>query len=324
MRRWTRYSKRRLYVREQLTGYHLEIAQEIPYRDKYLQFMITERGCKFKTAENNLKKLRQFARFLEREYSMASFEPTLITPSHIRRYLVYLKNERGNSPATRNSNLAALGSYYFFLECYEYIEEEDNPTLLIRKARVPRRLPIFLTLEEAQALLRISTAGAQPERNLALLRVMMQTGLRVEELINLRIDDIDFKERTLLVQGKGNRERLVPLTRNTCLALKAYLAVRNPVSPRVSSLFLNRQGEPLTGKALYYLFQELCQEAGIDKSGLSVRHLRHTCLTLLLHAGADLMSLKKLAGHKTVWSTQVYLRVTQTQLREAMKKHPLQ
>jgi len=254
---------------------------------------------------------------------MASFEPTLITPGHIRRYLAYLKNERGNSPATRNGHLAALGSYYLFLVCHGYIEAEDNPTLLIRRARVPRRLPIFLTGEEAQALLRIAAGGAQPERNLALLRVMLQTGLRVGELLSLRIGDLDFKERTLFVQGKGDRQRKVPLTHHTYLALKAYLEVRNPASPQISSLFLDGQGKPLTREELRNWFKKLCQEAGIDKPGLSVRHLRHTCLTLLLHVGADLMALKKLAGHKTIRTTQVYTGVTQTQLREAMKKHPL-
>ena len=116
---------------------------------------------------------------------MDSFEPTEVTPRHIRRYLTYLKNERGNRPSTRNTKLAALGSYYLFLECYEYIKEEDNPTLLIKRARVPRRLPIFLTADEAKDLLIASTGVAEPERNLAIMRIMIQAGLRVQEIINL-------------------------------------------------------------------------------------------------------------------------------------------
>jgi site-specific recombinase XerD len=313
-----------LYVREQLTGYHRETVKDIPYHDKYLQFMVTERGCKLTTAENNLKMLQQFARFLQREHGMASFEPTEITPSHIRRYLVYLKNELGNSANTRNAKLAALGSYYFFLECYEYIEECEDPTLLIRRASVPRRLPIHLTLEEAEALLAAAAAGAHPERDIAILRVMMQTGVRVGELIRLRVQDLDFRERTLFIQGKGNRERLVPLTKNTCIALKSYLEVRLPALSQIDALFLNQLNMPLRQGALYLLFHQLCREAGVQKPRLSACHLRHTCMTLLFQQGADLMALKKLAGHKSVRTTQVYLRVSQTQLREAMKKHPLQ
>lgn len=323
-KRYIKRTIRRLYVKEQLTAYGVQLTYEIPYHKQYFQFMVTERGCQASTANNNLKIIRQFARFLKQEYDMDTFEPNEVTPRHIRRYLNYLKNERGNSPSTRNTKLGALGSYYLFLEGYEYIKEEDNPTLLIKRARVSRRLPIFLTVNEAKDLLIASTGVAEPERNLAIMRVMIQAGLRVQEVINLNMDDVDLKEGNLLIEGKGNRQRLVPLTSNTRLALKKYLQVRNPYSPLTKSLFLDLYGGPLDGKELYYLFKDLCEIAGLNKPGLSVRHLRHTCLTLLLQEGADLMALKKLAGHATLKTTQLYLHVTQGQLRDAMKKHPFQ
>jgi integrase/recombinase XerD len=324
MKRHFSHTSRRLYVREQLVAYGPQISDEAPFREQYLQFMLTERGCKESTATNNLKLIRQFARFLKQEYNTDPFEPTEVTPRHIRRYLTYLKSERGNSASTRNTKLAALGSYYLFLECYEYIEEEDNPTLFIKRSRVPRRLPVFLTVDEAKELLIASSGVAEPERNLAIMRIMIQAGLRVQEIINLCMDDVDLKEGTLLIDGKGNRQRLVPLTSNTRTALRKYLQVRCSGSPLTKSLFLNLYGEPLDGKELYYLFKDLCEIAGINKPGLSIRHLRHTCLTLLLKEGADLMALKKLAGHATLKTTQLYLHVTQGQLRDAMKKHPLQ
>lgn len=285
--------------------------------------MVNERGCKLKTAENNIKMLRQFFLFLERDYAMEAFDPVEIKPKHIRRYLGYLKNELGNSPKTRNHKIDAIRSYYFFLGCYEYIEECEDPTLLIRRARVSRRLPFHLTLEEAEALLSVAAAGTQPERDIAILRVMMQTGVRVGELIRLRVQDLDFRERTLFIKGKGNRERLVALTKNTCSALKLYLEVRLPASSQIDTLFLNQLNMPLRQGVLYLLFHQLCREAGVQKPRLSACHLRHTCLTLLFQQGVDLMALKKLAAHKSVRTTQVYLRVSQTQLREAMKKHPL-
>ncbi|NLY39788.1 MAG: tyrosine-type recombinase/integrase [Firmicutes bacterium] len=116
---------------------------------------------------------------------------------------------------------------------------------------------------------------------------------------------------------------MVPLTENTVNALKSYLVVRCPVSSEIDALFLNDRRMPLRHGPLYILFRRLCREAGVKKPRLSVCHLRHTCLTLLLQEGADLMALKKLAGHQSVRTTQVYLRVSQTQLCEAMKKHPL-
>jgi len=124
-----------------------------------------------------LNRLRQFIRFFKQQYATESFEPAKILPRHIRRYIAYLKNERGNSPSTRNNKLSSLRSYYHFLECYEYIEENENPTLLIMRARVHRRLPVYLTLEEAELLLDAAKTGRDPERDIALLRVMMQTGI---------------------------------------------------------------------------------------------------------------------------------------------------
>ncbi len=287
-----------------------------------MQFMLTERGYLCSTVQTNLERLRQFVRFLQREFDMP-FEPTAVTPAQIRCYLAYLKNERGNGPATRNGQLAALGSYYFFLECYEYLKEDDNPLTFIRRARVPRRLPVCLTLEEAERLLNVAATGPNPERDVAMLRVMLQTGLRVGEMVALRTYDIKFKERTLFIRGKDNRERLVPLTDNTFSALGDYLAVRKPYLPQISALFLNKRGSPLTRMIANSIFHQLCLDAGIKKEGLSLRNLRHTCLTLLLHEDADLLAIKKLAGHASLVTTQRYLQVSQKRLRAAMLKHPL-
>ena len=323
-KRHHRRNKRRHIIREQLTDYGPAADQEIPYSDQYTQFMVTERNCKPATAKINLKKVKEFSRFLKLEYGLETFDPLSIEPSHLRRYLSYLKKERGNNTGTRNNKLSALKSYYFFLECFEYIEEDQNPTLLIRKSRDHRRLPIVLSLEEIEALLKVSGYGRQGKRNLAILRLMLQTALRVEEVVRLQVYDVDIFNKTLLVQGKGNRERVAPLTDNTCKALKEYFDVRQPSDPKDLSLFLNIWGEPLNGREFYLIFKELCQQAGLKKPGLSVRHLRHTSLTLLMQSGADILALKKLAGHKTLKSTQLYLRISQTQLREAMKKHPFQ
>jgi len=320
-RRWPR----RLYVREQLSIYHVQAAQkEIPYWQQYRQFLLNDRGCKPATAKNIVNTLQQFVNFWQQHYGkMEQFRPAAVKPGHVRRYLSYLKNEHNNAPSTRNGKLSALSGYYFFLECCGYLDEDDNPLRLIRRARVPSRLPVCLALEEAEKLLQAAAAGSQPERDSAILRVMLQAGLRVSELLRLRVEDIDFAERCLLIQGKGEQQRLVPLTRNTEGALKAYLAVRIPSADTVEELFLNWHRKPLTAVMLNRWFQRLCRDAGVQKPGLSVRNLRHTCMTMLLQEGAELMALKKLAGHKRLSTTQRYLHVTQGQLRKAMEKYPL-
>ena len=151
-KRHHRYIKRRFIIREQLTGYGPAAGQEIPYSDQYTQFMVTERNCKSATAKHNLKMVKEFSRFLKLEYGLDTFDPLAIEPSHVRRYLIHLKKDRENSTGTRNNKLSALKSYYFFLECFEYIEEDQNPTLLIRKSRDHRRLPIVLNLEEYRSV----------------------------------------------------------------------------------------------------------------------------------------------------------------------------
>lgn len=180
-----------------------------------------------------------------------------------------------------------------------------------------------MKFEEAEALLKAAAAGTHSERDVAILRLMLQTGIRVGEVIRLRVKDVNFEDRTLFIQGKRKQERLVPLTDNTCDAIKNYLAVREPASSQIEELFLNKIKTPLRQGTLYTFFKRLCREAEVHKPNLSACHLRHTCMTLLLQEGADLMALKKLAGHKSVRTTQIYLNVSQKLLREAMKKHPL-
>jgi len=316
---------RQLYAREQLSIYDIQIKREdFPWQEQYERYLLQERCLVPITVKGHIHVLRQFFRFLQQQYSMQTFRAAEVTPDHIRRYLAYLKNERQNSASSRNSKLGILKSYYTFLEYYEYQEEGQNPLLYIRRARVPSRLPVYLTQEEAEKILAAAAHSSHPQRDMAILRVMLQTGLRAGELLRLRLCDLDLTDKTLRINGKGSKQRLVPLTKNTMLALQDYLAVRHPgAEGEAQVLFLNDKNKPWEGPELNKCFQELCSVADIQKTGLTVRNLRHTCLTLLLQNGAKLPALKKLAGHSNLSSTQRYIHVTQNQLREAIKKHPL-
>lgn len=315
---WTR----QLYAREQLSIYDIEAAREDFLRlEQYARYLLTERGCRPATIKSKISVVRQFVSFLQQQFEdMDPFRPDAVTPGHVRRYLAYLKNELNNIPSTRNGKLTDLKSYYYFLECFNYLDEDDNPLQLIRRARVPSRLPVCLTLEEAEKILAAAASGPNPEQDVAILRVMLQAGLRVKELLQMKLRDIDFSERTLLITGKRDKQRLVPLTENTILALKDYLHIYRPdPSDLDAALFPAMGGTPGLNK----WFRSLCEAVGVQKPGLTVRNLRHTCLTLLLQEGADLMALKKLAGHSRLSVTQRYIHVTQNQLRQAIKKFPL-
>lgn len=123
--------------------------------------------------------------------------------------------------------------------------------------------------------------------------------------------------------GKGNKERQVPLTEKTCRALEEYLKVRRPVSERERAVFLNKDGRAISRRGVQKLFERICVKAGLSRPGLFVHKLRHTCLTLLLQVGVDLVTLKEIAGHEHVSTTEIYLHVTQEEVRNAIEKHPL-
>lgn len=316
---------RHLLVREQVTIYDIQVPREegIPYLEQYHQYLEVERGLGPHTIRRYLAVLQQFALYMKGHHHMEPFNPWRVNPNHVRRFLAYLKNQIGNSPSTRNSKLGSLDNFYRFLVCCQKIDEDDNPLNLIRRARLPSRVPVYLTLEEVNKILQAAVEGEHALRDVALLRVLVQAGLRPIELLTLRVQDIDFNDRCLLIHGKGNKQRLVPLTVNTERALQDYLAVRYPLREFTKQLFLDSRGKPYTGCSLRNWFKRLCREAGVEKKGISVGKLRHTCLILLHQEGADIVALRDLAGHKSVKTTQGYIHVTQKMLRKALLKYPL-
>ncbi len=290
---------------------------------EYTDYLLVERGFADSTVYAYCAALRAFNRFLINEYGYVP-APERVELKHLRRFLSYLKTEKSNRAGSRNRKLAALASYYLFLEDIDYLDEDDNPIRLVRRAREERPLPVYLTLQEAKRLL--SAAKISPlasKRNYALMQFLLQTGCRAGEVVELKLGHIDLREANVRIFGKGAKERLVPLTQNTVKALEDYLEIRQTNDQGSTRLFVGHAGGAITNTEIGKIFQQLCRQARIDKPNLTVMKLRHTCLTLLLRAGVDLISLKKIAGHSRVRSTAVYLHVTLSDVREAIKKHPL-
>lgn len=189
--------------------------------------------------------------------------------------------------------------------------------------KTAKRLPVYFTEEEAAALLEAAAAFRYPARNVAMFRFFLQTGCRIGELLSLELSRLDLKGRTVRLIGKGNKERQVPLTERTCRALQEYLEVRRPVCANEPAVFLNKDGRAISRRGVQKLFERVCERAGLSRPGLSIHKLRHTCLTLLLQQGVDLVTLKQIAGHENISTTEIYLHVTQKEVRQAIEKHPL-
>ncbi len=298
----------------------------IPYQQEYADYLEIECGSRPRSIEGYLMDLRGFFQYLrERHFAgEGGVDPARVSPEQVRAYLTHLKEELGNSPHTRNRKLAALKNYYHFLVLHGRLVNKHNPVRHVKKAKTPEKLPALLSLEEARLLIKASLLESfLPFRDHAMMRLFLQTGLRLDELVRLEWRDVKLEKACLLVQGKGDRERLLPLTEATIEALCRHRQCSLSPGRDGDRVFLNHRGKPLTWRGVQMIFDRICRGAGLLRPGLSPHKLRHTCLTLLLREGVDLMTLKELAGHKDINSTEIYAHVDLGSVREAVEKHPL-
>lgn len=260
--------------------------------------------------------LQEFTAFCSaRKYSPAQ----AFAPEAIRSFLANLS---ANSPA-RNTLLrktATLRSLARYL--VEQGQLEKNPFKLLPSPKKERLLPKFLSEEEVDRLLDTAAEkGRFAARNKALFELVYSSGLRRSEVIGLKIADVDFFSGVVRVLGKGNKERLVPVTDTALVALKDYLSVRTNPQPQ-DALFLNKNGTALTGDGVAYLFKHLAIGSGIARK-VTPHSLRHSFATHLLNNGCDLRSLQEMLGHKNLSATQVYTHVSLDKLKSVYEHaHP--
>lgn len=272
--------------------------------------------------------LRQFAEFLERDPLLSS-----IAPQDCEMWVEHLK-QQGYSAASRKRKVATLRC--FFGECIRRNRLSWSPLQQLR-FRFPtgKDIPKTLTLSDARSLLeevrrsvgRVATEQIQrldsdflKIRNRAVVELLVSTGIRVGELTALLVHDVNPDNRTVLIQGKGGRERIAFLTDDACLrALQVYLAIRNQVPCDSASLFLNSQGVRLSEQGVAYILQILAKKVHLNRR-LTPHMLRHTAATLLLQSGADIRIVQEFLGHASITTTQRYAHVTRAHLRATLDK----
>ena len=223
----------------------------------------------------------------------------------------------------RNTTLrkiSALRSFAGYL--VEQGQIQQNPFKLLPAPKRQRLLPKFLTLQEVNRLIDTSAhKGRFATRNQALVELMYSSGLRRSEITGLTIADVDFFNGVVKVLGKGNKERFVPVTQEALQALRQYLATRPAYKPS-DALFLGKNGTPLTGDGLAYIFKNLTIQSNIARR-MSPHSMRHSFATHLLNNGCDLRSLQEMLGHSSLQSTQVYTHVSLDKLKNVYQHaHP--
>jgi len=299
--------------------------EDYPYRDGYFEFLYLERGASKRTVDSYNYDLELFFGYLDEATGGAGLEADQIEPADLVGFFNAMADGRGNQSRTRNRKLAALRSYFSYLEHYNLLKGQPSPIKSFQSSKISKRLPVFLTPEEVKSFLEASFSGRYPHRDYAMFLLVLQTGCRIGELLEMKIQDFDFQNLTVRVTGKGNKERQLPLTKNTAQAVEAYLNCkwRAPKNKNEELLFLNKDNRPISRRGIQKCFEQVCIKAGLNRPGLSIHKLRHTCLTLLLQQRVDLITLQMLAGHEEIGTTAIYLHVSSEQTETVMVGHPL-
>ncbi len=283
--------------------------------------LISEVGASKHTISAYLSDIRHFSLYCQTEPQPLSIIDC--KKKQIENYLSFLSQQKV-SERTRARRISALRMFYAFLLRENKILE--NPTKLIDRPKQPKTLPKYLTEKETLALIEAAHSHKDPTeklRRVLFIEILYATGLRISELLNIQISDIQWQEECLLVSGKGNKQRLVPFNEATLTALKNYLKHQ----PKASKwLFPSNptSNSPLTRQRFFQIIKELAAYAGIPPEKVSPHVIRHAFATHLINHGANLVNVQKLLGHSSISATEIYTHIMTQKLQNTVfSHHPL-
>ncbi|WP_026915044.1 site-specific tyrosine recombinase XerD [Christiangramia portivictoriae] len=287
----------------------------------YTNYLKLERGLSDNSISNyqlDVKKLQKFLNVNE-----INIGPDHISEEIIQKF-IYDASARLNA-RSRSRLISGLRSFFDYLVFEDY--RAQNPMELIESPKTGRKLPDIISTEEIDRIIRAIDLGkAEGERNRAMIETLYGCGLRVSELTELRLSDLFFDEGFIKITGKGNKQRFVPISDYTIKYINIYkdeVRPHQPIKDEFSdTLFLNRRGRQLTRAMIFTIVRKLTAEAGIQKK-VSPHTFRHSFATHLLENGADLRAIQQMLGHESITTTEVYVHVDRSHLREVMESfHP--
>lgn len=287
----------------------------------YQNYLRIERGLSENSIQNYSLDIKKLMGFLE-TYKTA-ISPISISEDEIRPFVYELSKTLNSRSQSRV--ISGLRSFFNYLIFEDY--RKTNPMELIEAPKIGRKLPDTLSTEEIDQLIGgIDLSKAQGERNRSIVETLYGCGLRVSELVSLKISDLFFDEGFIKVTGKGNKQRFVPIGGYTQKYISLYKdEVRNHQEVQKGFediLYLNRRGKQLTRAMIFTIIRRLAKKAGIEKK-ISPHTFRHSFATHLLENGADLRSIQQMLGHESITTTEIYMHLDRSHLREVMEKfHP--
>ena len=285
---------------------------------RYRTYIKLEKRLSENTVESYMRDLRQFAHFILRQWDVP---PRKVEREMIERYMERLY-QRGREKTSQARNLSGIRSFYNFLLLEEKIE--TSPAEFIETPKFGRQLPDILTPGEIDRLLAtIDTTTAKGRRDSAMLEVLYSCGLRVSELTSLRLSDLFFGEGYIRVIGKGDKQRLVPVSATARSKIQHWLDDRREMeekSRNEEAVFLNNRGGKLTRVMIFTIIKQAAVRAGIDKQ-ISPHTFRHSFATHLLEGGASIRQVQEMLGHESIITTEIYTHLDNTHLRRTVEDH---
>lgn len=283
----------------------------------YRRYLRLQKNYTENTLDAYLRDVQKLLTWLEGE----GLDATEVELSHLQRFAASL-HDIGIGPRSQCRILSGVRAFYKFLVLDGYMD--DDPTELLESPQLGEHLPEVLTTEEVDRLeAAVDLSHWEGHRNRAIIEVLFSCGLRVSELVTLRLSNLYLDDRFLRVVGKGRKERLVPISPKAIRELEFWFDDRRYMTIKAGEedyVFLNRRGAHLTRTMILIMVKRLAEEAGIEKT-ISPHTLRHSFATALLEGGADLRAIQAMLGHESIGTTEIYTHIDTTRLREEILQH---
>jgi integrase/recombinase XerD len=288
----------------------------------YETFLRIEKSLSPNSVSAYVNDINKLISFVEEFYP--NLTPETVKLAQLRKFVEWM-NQKGISPRTQARTISGIKSFYKFLLIEEAVE--NDPTTLVESPRIGRKLPEILTDDEINRLIEaIDDTKAEGLRNKAILETLYSCGLRVSELVDLKLSNLHFEQEFLRIAGKGERERLVPISKRAIEDIKKYL-INSRKKLTIEKgfeniVFLNRRGKKLSRVMIFTIIKNLADKIKLEKN-ISPHTFRHSFASALVQGGADLRTVQEMLGHESILTTEIYTHLDKEYLKDTVNKfHP--
>ena len=290
--------------------------------ESFKTYLILEKSLSANSVEAYLNDISKLAKYCADKHQVTT--PDEVTYDILKDYLMYV-SEVGVTNRTQARCISSIRSFFKFLVFDGKLE--NNPTRLLEAPKIGRKLPNILTVEEIDSMLgAVEMYKPEGQRNKAIIEMLYSCGLRVSELISIKLSNINFRTSTIKIEGKGNKERIIPLSKNAKQEIKQYLKMYRDYLDIEKGyedvLFLNKRGMALSRVMVFNIIKHLADRAGIKKN-VSPHTFRHSFASHLVSGGADLRAVQDMLGHESILTTEIYTHLDDHYLKDTINKfHP--